>query len=406
MLERVSRSATILALAISLVLALAEPGCLGAGDGQTSAPSHIDLERTFQHGQAALQANDLDVAETDFLKVLQWDPKAAAAYVNLGVIEMRRKNWDKALRDLRHAEKLAPKMAGILLNIGLVHYRRGDYVAAIPALSSVLREQPDSEQARYLLGLCKLFTQNYGEAVAILEPLWPKKSNDFMYLYALSITANASGQKELDKKALTRLVEVGGDSPEFHLMLGKAYLNRQETERALAELEHAAGINPRLPFVHFNLGIGYARTGDMNRAERELRRDIAIEPDAPDPYEMLGELYARMGKDSEAENFFHEALRRNSRMPDSHFGMAKIYLHQEKYEQALAAIDASMRFAPGGQAVHYMRGQILSKLGRKHDAQVEFASVQKMTGSIYTNEVEKFQEGRVPNPELTQQSPP
>jgi tetratricopeptide (TPR) repeat protein len=256
------------------------------------------------------------------------------------------------------------------------------------------------------LGLCNLFVQNYSNAVASLEPLWTQKSNDFMYLYVLSISASVAGRKELEEKALARLVEIGGDSAEFHLLLGKAYLNRQETENAITELERAASMNPNLPFVHFNLGIGYARTGDKERAEQELRRDIAIEPDVPDTYELLGELYLRTGNDTEAEKFFNEALRRNSRMAGSHFGIAKIYLHQGKYEQALAAVDSALLFAPDNQGAHYVRGQILSKLARKDEAQIEFAKVNKMDDSRYTKEVQSFHGDRVPNPELTQQSPP
>jgi len=51
--------------------------------------------------------------------------RSGAAYANLGVIAMRRKEWDHALSLLQRAEKLEPKMAGIRLDIGLVKYRRG-----------------------------------------------------------------------------------------------------------------------------------------------------------------------------------------------------------------------------------------------------------------------------------------
>jgi tetratricopeptide (TPR) repeat protein len=365
-----------------------------------------DPRALFSKGQIALQQGDLDAAEKAFRQVIKIDPGVAGAYSNLGVIAMRRKDWDRALGLLHQAEKLAPNVSGVRLNIGLVYYRQGDYAAAIPALSSVVDDQPDSQQARYLLGLCQLLVQNYSAAVAVLEPLWPQKSDDFMYLYVVSISASAAGRKELEEQALTRLVEIGGDSAEFHLLLGKAYLSSQQTENALSELERASVSNPNLPFVHFNLGIAYARSGNKERAEEEFRRDIAIEPDVPDTYELLGELYLRAGNDSEAGKFFAEALHRNSRMAGSHFGMAKILLHQAKYPQALSAIDSALRFAPDNQGAHYLRGQILSKLGRRGEAQVEFAKVNQMGDSRYGNEVQSFREGGVPNPELTQQSPP
>jgi tetratricopeptide (TPR) repeat protein len=380
---------------------------------QSSVPAHDSQLRDaddprvlYLKGQTALQSGDLDVAESAFHRVTAIDPSSAGAYSNLGVIAMRRKDWDHALTLLQTAARLAPNVSGVRLNIGLVYYRQGNYAAAIPALSSVLQDQPDSEQARYLLGLCQLFIQDYAKAAETLEPLWRKKSNDFVYLYVLSVAADAAGQKALEEKALTRLVEVGGDTAEFHLLLGKAYLNRQETENAIKELEYAACANPNLPFVHFNLGIGYARIGNKDRAEDEFRRDIAIEPDVPDTYELLGELYLRAGKDNEAETSFKEALRRSPRMAGSYFGIAKIYLHQGKYQQALRQIDAALHFAPENQSAHYLRGQLLSKLSRKEEAQVEFARVNKMDNSRYTNEVESFRDGRVPNPELTQQPPP
>jgi Flp pilus assembly protein TadD len=93
----------------------------------------MDPQAWFAKGQTALQAGDLDAAEAAFHEVLEADPGAGSAYANLGVIAMRRKNWDEAIRLLRKAETLEPKMAGIRLNIGLVEYRRGNYAAALPA---------------------------------------------------------------------------------------------------------------------------------------------------------------------------------------------------------------------------------------------------------------------------------
>src|SRR5437660_5517126 len=140
-------------LAIGFALVAAGPICVrpatrnGVKPQSTSSPSGVnqplDVEAWFAKGQTALQAGDLDVAEAAFRQVLSVDPRAGSAYANLGVIDMRRKEWDRAIALLRKAEKLEPKMAGIRLNIGLVEYRRGNYAAAIPPFTSVLRDRPD-----------------------------------------------------------------------------------------------------------------------------------------------------------------------------------------------------------------------------------------------------------------------
>ena len=408
----VSRHTLAAFLMISLLLAavwpaLATPEAKSITE-QQSSPSPAANERMapqtwFAKGQAALQAGELDAAEAAFYRVLAADPRAGSAYANLGVIAMRRKDWDHAIGLLQTAEKLEPKMAGIRLNIGLVEYRRGNYAAAITPLASVVHDQPDSQQARYLLGLCEVFTKHYAEAVTALEPLWPEKSNDVLYLYLLDIAAQESGQKELDEKILNRMATVGQGIAEFHLILGKAHLNREETGLAITELDRAAALNPNLPFLHFNLGMAYGRSGDYERAEEEFRRDIALEPDLSDNYDQLGVLYTRMGRDEDAERAFREALKRDSKMASAYAGLAKLYQKQQKLEPALKMAEATLRISPDYKGGHYLRGRILMQLGREKEARVELAVAQKALDSPLDKERKAREEERIPNPELTKE---
>jgi len=367
-----------------------------------TAASLAEAKESFARGQRALAAGDLDTAEKEFRKVLAIDPRSGAAYANLGVVSMRRKNWQQALVRLEKAEKLEPTMTGVRLNIGILKYRAGDYAGAIVPLESVIREQPDSGQARYLLGLCKLFTEHYADAVEVLEPLWAQQSNNFMYLYVLGIAAHSAGRKELDEKALARLVEVGGESPEFHLILGKAYLNREEPEKAMAELQRAAAANDRLPYLHYSLGMAYLRLDKNAEAEAEFRKDLEVEPDLPETYEQLGEFYMRAGNNQEALKFYLEALKRNAKMASALFGAAKIHSQQEQYQVALKEIDLAVQLAPGERMVHYLRGQILGRLGRKEEAQAEFATSSKILNEGLQKRRETLGDTRTRNPELAQ----
>jgi tetratricopeptide (TPR) repeat protein len=370
---------------------------------QTGASTQSNAQAWFAKGQAALQTGDLDAAEDAFRKVIAADPRAGAAYSNLGVIAMRRKDWVRAMAMLHKAEKLAPMEAGIRLNIGLVEYRRGNYAAAITPLSSVVRDLPDSQQARYLLGLSNFFTERYSEAVKILEPLWSQMSHDVVYLYVLDIAAHSAGINEVEEKALARMIEVGGAAPEFHLILAKAYLYRRQFNEALSELNLASNANPNLPFVHLNLGIVYMRLNQNERAEEELLKGVAIEPDLADNYEQLGILSLRLQREADAERYLKEAIQRDSRMPTSHFVLAKIYLQQQKFQQALGAVDSALRLAPDSQSVHYLRGRVLMRLGRREEADAEFSAAQKILGAVLEKEVGDVGEDRIPNPEIVKQ---
>src|SRR5437773_1843197 len=139
--------------------------CAAAQSPPPSAPptAQVDPQRAFQQGEAALRAGKLDQAERDFRAVLAANPQVAGAYANLGVIYMRRKQWQSALQMLHQAEYLVPTVAGVRLNIGLVYYRQDNFRAAIAPFESVVRDAPTSYQARYLLGLCYFFTERYAE---------------------------------------------------------------------------------------------------------------------------------------------------------------------------------------------------------------------------------------------------
>src|ERR1700730_13436032 len=122
---------------------LGRPKVQQGSKAAASSAAVADLQKTFAEGEGALQRGELEAAEAAFRKVLAADPRAGAAYANLGVIAMRSRSWDQALLLLQRAEKLEPKMAGIRLNVGLVKYRRGDYAGAIAPLTSVVLDQPE-----------------------------------------------------------------------------------------------------------------------------------------------------------------------------------------------------------------------------------------------------------------------
>ena len=353
-----------------------------------------DPAQLFQHGQEALGANQLDTAERDFRQVLQLDPKAAAAYANLGVVYMRRKQWDKALAMLHKAEPLIPRVPGIRLNIGLAYFRQNEFLKAIPPFESVVRDQPDAEQPRYLLGLCYFFAQNWAGAANTLEPLWAQQSSNLEYLYVLSNAANRAGLKSLDNRATEQFTKLGSDSPEYHLYAGKYHLESGQPDQAIAEFNAAADRNANLPYVHFYLGLAHAKKQEYPAARDEFLKDAAIEPDLPLNYDQLGEVYWLMQDDKNAEKSYREALQRNPHLVNSHIGLARIYQQQKKYAAALAEADAAVKFDPARPDTHYIRGQALLHLDRKPEARKELEEATRIQSERGT------QQELLPSPEL------
>ena len=357
----------------------------------------------FQHGQDALNHGRLDEAEHDFHQILTLDPQAGAAYANLGVVYMRRKQWTKALEMLRKAEHMMPQVAGIRLNIGLAYYHQHEFLLAIPPFESVVRDQPDALQPRYLLGQCYFFADRWADAADTLEPLWAQESTQLNYLYVLSIAAHRANRQELDERATAQLVRVGEGSPEYHLFMGKAHLNLEQYDLALEDFQAAAAADSRLPFVHFNLGLTYLKKQDYERSRDEFLKDVAVESDLALNYDELGDVYSLMQQDSDAEKSYRAALRLDSRLINSQVGLAKVYQREEKYPQALAAIDSAGKLDPNRTDIHYLRGQVLLHLNRKAEGQKELETAVRIDNERRSEHQKQIETESVPSPELLQQ---
>ena len=338
-------------------------------------------QQIFTAGEEALKSGDLDRAERNFKRVLAIDPRNAGAYANLGVIHMRRKEWPQALDSLHQAEKLSPRQPGIRLNIGLAYYRQADYRHAIPPFESVVKDVPDSLQGRYLLGQCYFFNDRFVEATDALEPLWPQQSKDLVYLYVLSISAEKADRHELSERAVARMAEVGGDSAEVHLFLGKAMLQLEAYDDAARELNAAAQANPKLPLVHYHLGMLYSNKGDYPRARDEFLKDIALEPEAAFNYDELANVHFLMGNDSEAEQNYQHALKLDPKLVTAHVGLVKVYQRQNAYEKALAELQTAGQLDPASARIHYLRGQVLMRMGRKEEAKKELDTSVQMSSA-------------------------
>lgn len=348
----------------------------------------------FQQGQEALKNGDLGQAERDFRQVLLLDPGSGAAYANLGVVYMRRKQWDKALGELHKAEKLMPQMPGIRLNIGLAYYRQNEFLKAITPFESVVQAEPEAVQPRYLLGLCYFFSDKWADTVRTLKPLWAQESGHFPYLYVLSNAAHRAGLEELDHQASEQLMKISDGSAQYHLFAGKYYLNRDEYEPAITEFEAAAKQDPKLPFVHFNLGMAHMKKQEYTQAREEFEKDAALEPDMALNYEEIGNSYWLTQEDAKAEKSYREALHRDPRLVNSMLGLAKIYQKQQKYSAALAEVDAALKVDPERTDAHYLRAQALQRLGRSAEAKRELQAAAGNTGDKPSQ--------AVPSPEVMQ----
>ena len=315
---------------------------------------------------------------------------------------MRKKQWTKALDSLRKAEQLMPQVAGIRLNIGLAYFRQNDFLKAIDPFESVLRDQPDSAQARHLLGLCYFFTERWAEAADTLEPLWPQQSDQLPYLYVLSIAAHRAGKKDLDERATGATDQSGRRLSRISLVHGQSPPESRTVRFSPRDFQAAAEKNPKLTFLHFNLGLTYLKKQDYEHARDEFLRDAAVEPDVVNNYDELGDVYAILQQDADAEKNYREALRHDPSLINSYIGLTKFTSGKKNINRPSTAINDAGKLDPNRTDVHYLRGQVLLRMGRKDEGKKELETSIRIDNERRAARQQQVEAGTLPSPELLQ----
>jgi Tfp pilus assembly protein PilF len=142
--------------------------------------------------------------------------------------------------------------------------------------------------------------------------------------------------------------------------------------------------NPRYPGIHFRLARLLLSkpnpTPDFaEQAKQELQAELAIDPSNAGAEYVLGEL-ARQAQDlPAAEQHFLKATQLESNFADAYLGLGMSLLAEKKYAEAVAPLEKAVKLQPGNPAGHYSLATAYSRIGRKEDADREFALQQQAT---------------------------
>jgi tetratricopeptide (TPR) repeat protein len=356
------------------------------------------VREKFAQAQQALVARDYAAAERAFREVIKLDPRSAAAYSDLGVVYLRTNRISSAIQSFETAQKLAPNEIGIDLNLGMAYYRQRDFEHAIPHFSRVFAANPGNHQARYLAGLCYFAVRDYKHTVETLAPLSDKEKHNIDFLFMQGISSGKLDQKAESQRAFDEMVRVGGQSPQFHLLLSKLYIDFFYNQQADLELNKAIAQNPNLPFAHYNLGVVYQRLGRLDKAVEEYKKEITISPREPWSYENLAKITLDRGSPDEAIPLFRHALSLYSKLSASWAGLGRAYSQKRQFDQAITCYHRALALDPDNAKFHYQLGQAYLKSGEKTAAQKEFAETRRLQMSSVERQAERLS-GRLPEAE-------
>jgi tetratricopeptide (TPR) repeat protein len=341
---------------------------LALAPGRTAAQSAPDYDRLFARAIELHQAGDVLGAIDSYEAALAIFPDRADALSNLGAAYVRLGQFDDAIKRYEAALETDPMNASIRLNLALAYYKSARPNQAIPQLKRVVASDPEARNAYLVLADCYLQTGQDKEVAALLQPREQLFAGDLAYAYLLGtallhMNDTFEGQKYVDR------VFRAGESAEAHLLMGTAYLARQDYREAKAELEKAVKFNPRLATVQSLYGRALFALGDHEGAERAFRRELEHNINDFEANLQLGNMRKSAQKFDEAEIYLARAT---TIRPDDISGrklLANLRLQTGKTEEALQLLEAIVAEAPGLVDVHVQLATAYNRLKRTDDAE-------------------------------------
>ena len=403
--EVLSLRADSLEARIGLALVERSKGNLGAAEAYIAEALSKDpayIRAWLARGQVELDRAEYTQAEEAFTHVLKLSPLPAVeeftALDGLAESQWRQGRADAALPIVERLLKLTSQHPRPRYFRALIAYGAGDYKTAKDYLQGVLRDFPDYESAKILLGATHFAEGNLEQADMYLSSVLAADPSSLPTRKLLAAT-RLRQQKPQDAMAvLTPAMAQNSNDGQVLALMGQASLQAGHADTGILYLERGARTDPANQALQMELAAGYAtagnlghaigllekmpetkqgdygrellliltqmRKGDSDSALAQARKLLASRPNDPDVYSLAGSVYMAAGQLPRAREHFERALQL---APDNLailMNLGRLAVREGKQDDAQARFERVLAVSPGNLNAALALAQLS---GLRHD---------------------------------------
>jgi tetratricopeptide (TPR) repeat protein len=270
----------------------------GMGKGEAAAWRQI--------GDLQVDLLDWDKALVAYQNVLRLQPGDAGARLAIGRLYLDRNDPQRGISELRGALESVPPPDGVYASLGRAYRALGDFESAVSILQKGVERNPADQESLYVLGqvLLAMGRDNEGRrAMGEYQSLQERLSRTNS-LFETAIERAQSGELDRADALLKEAVRLAPRYAPALQALGAVQLNRGNTQGALEMLKQAQITNPLNSETYFDMGTAYLRSGRLSEALDMTLRALVLEEEDPRYQTLLGEIYSKMNRTAESRAAF------------------------------------------------------------------------------------------------------
>jgi tetratricopeptide (TPR) repeat protein len=286
-----------------------------------------------------------------------------------------------ALQDDQDTPRLAIDAA---IGAAITHQLREEYTKAIEVLLAILKNAPDNQSARFVLGNIYLSQKSFTDAVGQFRQLQDSvlesqvEELDLRTYYgaqsAVSATYYNLGVRCVSKRWLTFAKDAfktalwrTPDNPLLHYALGNVYFLTDAYENTVKSFEKTLEYGSKFISVHKRLGDMHQKQQHFERAIRQYQTYLQHHPNDDGIRVLLGMAYEKDGQLESAIAEYQHAIEMDTANPLAFNQLAWVYAEQE------TQLDDALKFAQKALSLSPTAG-VLDTLGWVYYKRQEYSN--------------------------------
>jgi tetratricopeptide (TPR) repeat protein len=293
------------------------------------------------------------------------------------------KRYTEAIQEFRAALGQCPDNRGAALELTRVYLSARRFAEAERLASDILAHDPSSEAAQLLLANSYFMQQRFPEAGKTLQKLLTQDDRNVDAHKMMGLTLFFYKEYTLAERELARSLQLKPYDEDAQYYLGRVYYTQKNFAPAVEAFRKLIDWNPKSYKAYDNLGLCYEALEKPDEAVVAFTRAQELartqDPSYDWPFANLAEMLIKQNRSKEALSYAQEAARINPHSARNQYLVAKALSSKDDLQSPLPYLFKATQLDPDYAEPHYLLGQLYQKLGRRAEAQREFALFQEIS---------------------------